>query len=133
MNWDFILNTQWQYFAYVVPLVVFNVILLWRNRKFIREGIVIVVKWMRPSMESGGTASPEKLTAFAVLNFVYIPGRLRFVWTIDDPWHQLLAFCLDVVFILILFRIISPREVIELKTGLRYKEDHKEEQKSETP
>jgi hypothetical protein len=122
---DFAMNTRWMYFAYVLPLVV----ILYRNRLLIREGFVQLIRWSKPSMESGGTASPEKLTAFAVLNLVYIPGRLRFIWTSDDPWHQILGFAMDITFILLLFRIISPREVIELRTGLRL--EKKEGQQNE--
>lgn len=119
---EFIFHSKWSYFAYFLPLLIGITFFYWRNKNGIFYSTKTFVSWAKNSMETGGQASAEKMTAFTILNLAYIPSRLKFAWTVIDPLHLLWAMLLDTVFILILFRIITPKDMIELKAGYGYRE-----------
>lgn len=115
----YLAQTRWVYFAYALPLIIFMLVFYIRHKKEIFSNLMSVIKWLKPSFETGGVASPEKLTAFAVTAFAYIPGRLIFAIQNSDPIHLLYGSGIDALFVLVLYRIISPAQIVELKTGIK--------------
>lgn len=139
MNWEniftifekaleWLAENKWVYLAYWIPFGIFSWRLYSKNKTGILNSFFSFVAWARPSLESNNHASPEKLTSFMVMNFVYIPSRLYFIYKIDDPIDLLWGNLLDVIFMLILYKIITPTQILELKRGLPqvHKEVHKE-------
>jgi len=111
-------NNKWIYLAYWLPLVIFSMRFYAKNKLAISEAFFAAVVWARHSLETAGQASPEKITAFVIINTVYIPGRLVFVWKITEPIHLLYGSLIDAALVLILYRIITPSQILELKSGL---------------
>lgn len=113
----FLAETKWGYLAYALPLILFSLIFYLRNKKILASNVLGFINWLRPGFETGGTSSAEKVTACMAMLCVYIPGRLIFCFTISDPVHLLWGSAIDATLILVLFRIISPQQLIDLKNG----------------
>lgn len=113
----FLAEFKWPYLAYVLPVFIFFLIVYLRYKKYIFENASRFIQWIRPSFETNGKASTEKLLAFSISIGAYIPGRTMFSLNSNDPVHQLWALGIDALFICVLIRIISPQQLIELKNG----------------
>jgi hypothetical protein len=124
---EYLAKVQWRYFAYVLPSILFCLFFYLRNKKSIFSSFNEFIKWVKHSFEQGGHASPEKLTAFAVTSFSYIPTRLIFALQVTEPKHLLLGSILDAVYVCVLYRIITPQQVMELKNGLKISDEPKKE------
>ena len=108
-------HNKWVYLAYWLPLVIFIVRFYRANKADIGKDFDSFIEWARHSLETNKEASAEKITAFIVINFVYVPGRLYFVYKIIDPLHLLYGSLIDAALVLILYKIITPANLIELK------------------
>lgn len=130
---DYIFTTKWKYFAYTVPSILIIVLFYLKNKKIIFDNLKGFIRWVKPSLESMGMASPEKLTAFTVLCLTYVPSRWVFVIGVFtevikiDAIHLLYGSAMDLLFILVLFRIISPQQIIELRTGIKVEPEKPQE------
>lgn len=119
---EIILESKWSYFAYFLPFLIGSTIFYFRNKNGICSSMKTFLNWAKNSLETGGQASAEKLTAFTIITLAYIPSRLKFAWTVTDPLHLLWGMLLDTVFVLILYRIITPKDMIELRSSYGYSE-----------
>ncbi len=124
-------TTHWSYLAIGVPCSIFTLIFYLRNKAILGGLLLTLFQWLRPSLETNNMASPEKLTAFAITAFTYIPCRLIFTWKVlmmetNDVWHivigLLIGSLIDAGYTLMLYKILSPQQLIELKNGLGVKE-----------
>lgn len=113
----FMAETKWAYLAYALPLILFSLIFYLRNKKLLAANAMGFINWLRPGFETGGTSSAEKLTAFTAIVCTYIPGRLIFCFSTVDPIHYLWGSIIDATFICVLFKIISPQQLIDLRNG----------------
>jgi hypothetical protein len=120
---EWLATVQWKYFAYVLPTLLFCLFFYLRNKRTIFHAFKGFITWVKPSFEIGNFASCEKLTAFAVTTFSYIPTRIIFTLQVVDPKYLLGGLILDAVYVCVLYRIITPQHVIELKSGLKIKEE----------
>lgn len=121
----YLIESRWSYIAIAVPLFLFGLLFYLKNKQSISEAFYKFVLWARPSLEAGGKASPEKIAAFVVINFVYVPGRLIFVIKNNDPLHLLYGSAIDATLALLLFRIITPGQILELKGNIAHKPERK--------
>jgi len=122
----YLVEFQWLYIAYALPAVLLLMWFYFKNKEAIFSRFNGFVNWIRPSFETGGFASPEKLTAFSITTFAYIPGRLIFALQITDPVHLLYGSVIDAVFVLVLYKIISPAQLLELKDGIKPSQPNQE-------
>ncbi len=124
---QFLSLTHWMYLVIGLPFTIFIVIFYFRNKAVLGGALINLIEWARPSLETNGKASTEKISVFVVMNAVYVPNRLIFTIKIfniisNDIWHilvgGLMGSALDIIFILMLLKILSPQQLIELKSGL---------------
>jgi hypothetical protein len=125
----YLVEFQWSYIAYAVPVALIILFFYLKNKKAISDGFKGFINWMRPSLETGGFSSPEKLTAFTVLGAVYIPASIIFAIQSKDPAHSLIALIVHATFICVLFKIISPAQLLELKNGIKPSEPNNPDDK----
>ncbi len=123
----YLLETHWLYTAGIVPVFVVLLVFYVKNKKNLFRNFSSFIRWIKPAYETGGYSSPEKLTAFGIMLFSYIPSRLIFVLTVDDAYRLLIGSCIDAVFILVLFKIIEPAQIIELKNGIKPSQENGEQ------
>ena len=121
----FLAESKWMYLAYVLPLFIFLIAFYLRNKKLAIEWFILFVKWIKESVESGGMANAERLTAFGIMVFCVIPGHFFFfkIPTVSAE-HWLWLFTIDFAFILILYKIITPSQLLELKGIVKTKEQN---------
>lgn len=81
-----------------------------------KQSLVNFFGWWARSFSGDGDVSSRRLTAFAVA-CVYVASRVWYFLHVADAWYQLMGFIVDALFILLLFGIITLKEVIELKNG----------------
>ena len=112
-------NERWLYLVGGLPVTIFLVLFYFRNKTVIGNSFTSFIIWAKHSLETANQASPEKITAFVVINFVYVPGRLYFVLKIIDPLHLLYGSLIDAGLVLVLYGIIKPSQIIELKNGMK--------------
>jgi hypothetical protein len=124
----YLVANKWHYVAFTMPIFVILFSFYIRNKNQIFSNAKGFIRWIKPSFETGNFANAEKLTAFGVLNCAYLPSRLYFAFQISDPIHLLYGSTLDAFFILVLYRIISPQNIIELKNGYKEPQEKKDEQ-----
>jgi hypothetical protein len=124
---EWLATVQWTYLAYALPSILFALFFYLRNKKAIFYAFKGFVIWVKPSFEIGNFASCEKLTAFAVTTFSYIPTRIIFTLSVVDPKYLLGGLVLDTIYTCVLYKIITPQNLIELKTGLKISEEPKKE------
>lgn len=115
----YMVEFQWSYLAYGLPVFLILIAFYFRNRNRIFAGFHAFITWIRPSLETGGTANPEKITAFAITVFAYIPASLLFALQVKDAIHLLYALGIHAGYVLILFKIISPQSILEAKAGIK--------------
>lgn len=118
----YLASSHWVYLAYAIPFMAFMLVFYLKYKQDMFVGLRNFILWIKPSFETAGQASPEKLTAFALTVFAYIPNRWVYSLRVTDPLHLLYAFVLDGIIILILYRIISPAQLIELREGKKIEE-----------
>ena len=116
---QYLANERWLYLVGGLPLTIFLVLFYFRNKETLGKSFVSFIEWAKHSLETANQASPEKITAFVVINFVYVPGRLYFVLKIIDPLHLLYGSLIDAGLVLVLYGIIKPSQIIELKNGMK--------------
>lgn len=113
----YLVEFQWSYVAYALPALFILILFYFRNRKRIFTGFSGFINWLKPSFETGGFASPEKITAAMVITFAYLPGNILIMLS-SDAVHRNWALGINAVFVLVLFRIITPQQLAELKNGI---------------
>lgn len=113
----FMAEAKWGYLAYALPLLIFLLIFYLKNKKAIIYGVSNLIVWLKPGFEIGGTSSAEKITAVWLLITTYTPGRLYFSFNATDAVHLLWGSLLDAVFICVLYGIVKPQQLIDLKNG----------------
>jgi hypothetical protein len=114
---------KWIYLAYWLPFIIFSIRFYVKNKLAIKDAFFNFIMWAKNSLETNQQADADKITAFMVVNFAYLPGRLYYIITIKDPLHLLYGSGIDALFTLVLYQIIRPKDIIELKSGLRVKDD----------
>jgi hypothetical protein len=124
---QYVAESHWAYLVYWLPFTVFLIVFYLKNKKVIGTSFMSFILWAKESLETAHQASPEKLTAFMVMNAVYIPSRLMYAIKVTDPLHLLYGTVLDAIFVCVLYRIITPQQLVELKGGLISKEEKPEE------
>lgn len=72
--------------------------------------------WLAKSFGDSREVSARRLTAFAVTS-IYVSTRAWYVHIITDPYYLLMGNVVDVLFILLLFGIVTFQQIIELKNG----------------
>ncbi len=112
------IEVQWMYVAYAIPVFLIIIMFYFKNKKVIFSGFSGFIAWLRPSFETNGHASPEKLTAFAVTAFTYIPSRNIYTLQHQDAWYSLVGSIVDTVFVLVLYKILTPKNIAEIKNGI---------------
>lgn len=113
----YLAENKFGYLAYAVPLFILVVIFYLINKKILIENTKSFIQWLKPGFEIGGTCSAEKVTAVWLLITTYTPGRLYFSFNATDPIHLLWGSVLDATFILVVYGIVKPQQLIDLKNG----------------
>ncbi len=76
-------------------------------------------RWVGSFFSADHPNSSKRLVAIFVLLFVYIPARWYFFLHCTTWYLHVIAFCIDAVFILILFGITTFGEVGRVAVALR--------------
>lgn len=125
---QFINDKQLMYVVFVTTMILSFVLFYLRNKTTISNYFVSFIKWAKPSLETNDQASPEKIIAL-IMSLSFITCNIIFMVKIftlvSDVTHVVIGGlgCLAITggFILLLLRIISPQQLIELKNGLENK------------
>lgn len=131
----YIAESRWTYLAYWLPLIIFCILFYLRNKSLVLNSIGYILKWTRLSLESNGKPCLEKIIAFGIMNGAFIPCCIIFMVKIfsqiKDEFYVICGGlgCLLIIasFMLMLLRILSPQQLIELKNGLGIEDLKKEE------
>lgn len=114
----YLIMSQWSYVAYALPFFIGMIWFYFKHKNRIFHNFAGFIQWLRPSFETGGYASAEKCTA-AVVMVVYVISSLIYIVQCTDSLHKLYSLIVHAVFILVLFRIITPQQLQELKDGIK--------------
>ena len=129
---SWLIEHKWHYIVAGLPISIFLLIFYLRNKEIIANYFKEFILWAKPSLETNGKASTEKLVWFTVTLLAYIPCRLIFTIKIvthdsEDIWHIVIGLLfgslIDAAYGLLLGKIITPAQIIELKNGLNIKID----------
>ncbi len=77
--------------------------------------------WLASFFDSQQTTSSRRLQAFAVLVVLMI-GNIHFFFWCENAWYHIIVIVLDMLYILLMYSIVSIQDVITLKTGIRLTE-----------
>lgn len=114
--------TQWIIIAETLLIIIMLILIFFRNIGYIKK----FIQWVRPSLQGENrTASGRRIIAFIVTNFCYVLGTWAF-WHycytrplehLVDPWVWIGKFCVDVLFIGLLWGFINQQTLVALKNG----------------
>lgn len=118
----YLAENRWTYLVIGFPLTIFLIVFYLRNKKSLADAFISFILWAKQSLEVNGQANTEKLVICAVLMLVYVPGRLKYIWTSFSlqqyNWEsQMWGFGLDAIVIAVANGWVTPKDLIEIKNG----------------